>query len=301
MGFHLTLWDAIRVLGIAVFIPGLLVWVVALASYFFLRRQDHKKSRPAGVTSMLLVIGLATLFFGFFLGASNAGTGWSLNHGMLSVNTGFGSIEVPAVKARTRWVLPSGAYGLAVRVDGTSTGDFQAGHFRLNNGQSASVFEWGHYPVLAVYGSRNLILLSSPGISELPAALKIEAIQFPHPHVANVPSSDVGLYFSIFVGIIVVALQIAMSRYFAPRLPEKVATQVGLTGTLGGYAPKTLALGLGPSFATLLGVVTIMVSLGTPSSLTLPLSFVVIQSILLFAFWWLFRMNLSAMKSSPSR
>lgn len=301
VGFRLTLWDAISALGIGVFIPGFLVLAVALATHPILRRQDKTQFRASGITPMLIVIGLAVMVFGFFLGASNAGTGWSLNQGMLSVNTGSGSAQVPAAQTRTQWVLPSGSYGLAVREDGTSSGNFRTGHFRLNNGQSALVFEWGNHRILAVFAPGHLILLSSPGISQLPATLKIEAARFPHPHATTIRSSYDGVYFSIAAGILMVALQIAMSRYFAPRLPEKVATQVGLTGTLGGYAPKMLALSLGPGLATLLGAVIVVVSSTSPSSLTLPLSFVVIQLMLLFAFWWLFRINLSAMKSPQHR
>ena len=282
-----------NVLGVWIYIPALVVFGLALASYAYAKKKSEKPAPRFGVAVILALVGVLALVFPSVVALSLKNTGWSLNRGILSVNTGSGTLNVFTRNIHTKWVSPTGPWGLAERLNGTGAREYHAGHFLLNNNHNAMVFEYGHGPILAVFGSSQVILLSSPGIKSLPRALVSQAHNPVTP--ASLPRSEplYGLYCSIGIGVVAVTMQGLMSRHFSARLPQRVAIHFGFSGQPNGYGSKKTSLWLGPGTSLALGILGVVVNLPGTSNLAVAGIFAFIELVMLLVFWWMFRMNLN--------
>ncbi|PSR29545.1 MAG: hypothetical protein C7B47_02165 [Sulfobacillus thermosulfidooxidans] len=290
MGFHLTYLEALRVLGLWIFMPAMAILVVAGISAIYQKRQTLSHKKFKSITGFLLVLEMVMVVFGLLLPLSSQGTGWSLQTGILTVDTGLGTLRVAARDVHTQWVTHQSAYALEQRTLGTSAGSYHAGEFVLQNGRSAWVFEYGDYPVLAIFSPKYTILLSSPGITKLPHALKTSNDKALESAQTNT-TWPYGMIASIVGVILALAIQLFISKHYAPYLPQRVATHFGLSGQPNGYSSKKVALWLGPIFSLVLGIPLILISALDPSNVALIAPFFLIELILALSFWWMFHMN----------
>ena len=294
VGFHIGYSQAMNVLGMWIYIPALVVLGLALASYAYAKKKSEKPTPRFGVAAILALVGVLALAFPSLVALSLKDTGWSLNRGILSVNTGSGTFNLVARNIHTKWVSSTGPWGLSERLNGTGAREYYAGHFLLNNNHRAMVFEYGHGPILAVFGSSHqIILLSSPGIKSLPGALVSQAQNSVTP--ASLPRSEplYGLYFSIGIGVAAVTMQGLMSRHFSSRLPQRVAIHFGFSGQPNGYGSKKTSLWLGPGISLALGILGVVLNLPGTSNPGAAGIFAFIELVMLLVFWWMFRMNLN--------
>ncbi|WP_053959969.1 DUF1648 domain-containing protein [Sulfobacillus thermosulfidooxidans] len=291
MNFRLTYAEALRVTGPWIFLPALIIFAMAAISAILYWRHGSSYKNAKSITVFLVVFGLVMVIFGLSLSLSTQGTGWSLQRGILTVDTGVGTVKVAASDVHTLWVNHHGSYALEERIIGTSTGSYHAGRFVLANGRSAWVFEYGDFPVLVILSPTETILLSSPGISKLPYALKTTN-HIPLTAVAIQPSNPYGMILIIMVMIVAVAIQLLISRHYAPYLPERVATHFGLNGQPNGYASKRVALWLGPLISVIVAIPLLMISVLQPSfGSPLITPFSLTELVLVLIFWWMFHMN----------
>lgn len=291
MGFHISYGMALKATGWWVFLPALGVFLFAILSYIYAKK--HPPARQRGqMTVLLTVIGIFLVGFGFLLPLSEAGTGWSLHHGTVQIETGFGTRMFPAKTLHSVWVSRSGPYALSVRTNGTSARYYHTGYYTLRNGKSALVFEYGQHPVLALFSPSGMGLLSTPGIRRLPRALASRTYNVNYP--TPMPSrSSTGLDAAILMLVITLGIQAAMSLYYAPRLPEMVATHFGLSGKPSGYSSKRMTLWMGPILSFVFGWAGILMTLGNPGSLASAAPFLLMEVLIIVVFWWVFRLNIS--------
>ena len=291
--FHVSYWTVFGELAPYLAIPIAIVMLVLLLSF------ASSRSRRSSARSLLLGVLVFLLAFAFLLPLGQSGAGWTYSRGQITVNTGFGSTTFAPYRVNTQWVTHNPGYQLAVRTDGTSTTHFKAGHFTLENGMHANVFEYQlgnkHNPVLALSSHRTLVLLSSPGVTKLKDAIrqsrsKVEPGYVP-PHTAHEP---LGLWMAVVIAILAMAAQVTMAAHFQRRLPPMMAVHFGLSGNVDRTAPKSRALYIGPVIALSVGAVGVVVALGAPDSITGILFVIPLQLLMVFAMYWMYRVNLGS-------
>jgi hypothetical protein len=168
LAYHLTYAQTFAVMGPWVGAPAL--GIVVLAAITAIRSRPLVK-RPGWSASWPLAVGafgLVVAGWGLFVSLGMAQTGWSLQKGMLQINTGSGIDQWPVGQIEgVNWVTGNPSWSLVAPVSATSTGSYHAGHFRLKNGRVAWVFEEGTHSVLEITVASQIVLISSPRIHKL--------------------------------------------------------------------------------------------------------------------------------------
>jgi uncharacterized membrane protein len=99
----------------------------------------------------------------------------------------------------------------------------------------------------------------------------------------------------VLVGAVCVAAQVILSVAYAPRMPERMATHFDLAGRPNGWMARRIALLMGPliaaAVAVLLAVAPGIRRPGGPGAHLLAAPAVLVQAVLLAAFWWMYGRN----------
>lgn len=168
LAYHLTYAQTFAVMGPWVGVPAL--GIVVLAGVTAIRSRPHGEYRnwPAFWPLMIAVFGMVVALWGLFVSLGMAQTGWSLQGGLLHLNTGSGSDQWPVGQVeRVEWVTTDASWDLASPIAATSTAAYHAGHYRLKNGRMAWVFEEASHPVLEITVASQIVLISSPLVHKL--------------------------------------------------------------------------------------------------------------------------------------
>ncbi len=289
-GFHISYWAVFWELAPYLAIPAGLVLLLFAGTWV------SRRSPRNAVRYLLLGVLALLVAFAFMLPLGQAGAGWTYASGEVRVNTGYGSAAFTAGRVNVRWVTHLPGYHLASRTDGTSTAHLQAGHFTLNNGLSANVFEYHSgrtlHPVLALSSNQALVLVSSPSVARLMAELQAGPAASggtPVPQAVPVP---VAVWMAIAIGILGVGVQAGMAAHYRRRLPATMAVHFGLSGKPDQTAQTSRALFMGPAIGLGVGLVGLVIALGAPANWTGVLFILPVQAFMVLAMYWMYRMNL---------
>ena len=272
------------------------IWIVLATALLFLLIGILTFVRSRGRYRQLMV---AMATFGcaaflalagwFVVGGTNAG--WTLSGSSLTVKTGFGSAVIPVGSATAMWInAKTGPYTPVLRTDGTSTGQYDAGHFRLRNHDDALVFRYGQHPWLLIETKSERVLLSTPDITQLAShftlvssdSSRLPEVLQPHSH------RIIRLLLAATVALIAFGLHWRVGRWFAPRLPDRLATHFGIDGKPNGWMKKRTALRFGPWISLLLGIFSVGLALDAWSVIAI---FGAVQLLMLLVMIWVYRFN----------
>ncbi|GMA56821.1 hypothetical protein GCM10025858_13240 [Alicyclobacillus sacchari] len=162
---------------------------------------------------------------------------------------------VDLARASADWVVPDGPYAPAVRMYGTSAGDYQTGLFRLKNGETAIVYRLGHYPELAISDGHHLVLISTLNVHAL--ADRVADFGAPLPsaqYTAAVPIHWSAAVAAFLISCLFVYLQIHLARTYRDHLPDEVVSHWGVGGKANGWMSRKAFLRVGVIVAVGFGV-----------------------------------------------
>jgi hypothetical protein len=268
------------------------VLVAALPSFLTARAPRSRLRIPlAGVLVLMLAIM-------FLLPLGQAGAGWSYSRGQISINTGFGQIQMAARRTGARWVTHNPAYQLAVRTGGTSTSHLKTGHFRLSDGRPADVFEYQpgnrSNPVLALTSHHVLVLLASPGVKRLERDLHRTAGS-PNPTgylPPHAPAFPWGVLAAAAAAITALAAHAVMARRFAPQLPDQVYVHFGLSGKPNRAVSRRTVLFIGPVISLTMGIVGMGAAASAPGILNAAIFVLPAQLLMIWVSYGIYRVNI---------
>ncbi|WP_198851390.1 DUF1648 domain-containing protein [Alicyclobacillus sp. SO9] len=256
MSYELSFFQALK-LNAGVWIM-LLVSLLPIVLGIVMWRRSRSQSNRFNAGPILIFVGLIPVGISFWILFASLHTGWRLSGTTLIVKTRPQTVELPLSKTTGAWVSPSGSYGLAMRLNGTSIGQFQTGLFRLNNGKSAIVFHEGTHPWLALSQDGKLALISSPNVKTL--ANHVGAMV---PSLSSTASTRLtsfriavgSLIASVLSLVLFVLLQVWLSRRYESFLPEKMTTHWCLDGQANGWMSRKNTLRIGPILAGSMGLI----------------------------------------------
>ncbi|KPV42413.1 DUF1648 domain-containing protein [Alicyclobacillus ferrooxydans] len=318
-GFHVTFVQALHdsagalvpgVMGILFIVGGIVAWRLSKPSF---------RGMLGGTTT---AVGLVMILLSLWVPWSVHGTGWSLENGVLSVNSGFGNVTWPIDGIEATYVTNDSGYQPVLRTGGYSGSQLHAGHFRLANGDNVLMFEYGSHPVLLLkyvgpatqssgagqsggtgpgnstsQASQPEVLLSSPNIGVLKSAIDAARSDRPFPPRTGPKLgfssgvSPVGLIAAIVVAIAGFAVQLDLRRRYYNRLPDRMASHWNFQGDVDGWMSKRIVMWLGPVMAVVFGALSVVIAL-VPSSILLQVPFWLLQFLFIVIIRWMYRRNL---------
>ncbi len=299
LSYHVNYFQVLTDTGFYLFLPSLVLLALLVVSWI-VHRVRHQKNQ--GMLVLLAILTGLTVAFSLALPVGTQGAGWTLNGRTLTVKAGSATTTVHITQAKVRWVSKTGGYALKSKITGTSAGPLNTGTFSLKGGQHAQVFEYGNHPLLAVQSGKTLVLLSSPKIQELKRAAAHPALAAPSPvapHHAALPKSLSAANIGMAALIVFTLIQMGLSRHYAPRLPDQVATNFGLSGQATGYTSRRAALWMGPSLAVFIGLLGLVIADLSPHQLSSVIPILIAQVMVLAIMLWIYRKNLTTSQEKP--